>query len=209
MKLSLSILSDTHGEFPQPSSVPSADLLIHCGDWTNWGLANEQGLGEVEKARRWVAALKPRFGHMLGIPGNHDIGMNAPEFEALGVIPLDGRTWAHPSGLRFHGVGLTAPFTHPEWMEVSDHVTLDPETELQAWEFAAVDVVVAHAPPWNHCDPLGPHRIGTQMGLLYLRRHRPRLYLCGHAHEGSGESQEGQTRIINAAKRVAWIEIEV
>jgi Icc-related predicted phosphoesterase len=60
------------------------------------------------------------------------------------------------------------------------------------------DVVVTHDPPYGILDtvPTGRH-IGSPHVRDLLDRLRPRLLLCGHAHESPGTERVGDTLVIN------------
>ena len=197
-------LSDTHTELPTLESLPDADVLVHCGDWTNGGFAADE-MGAVGD---WVAAARERYPYVLALHGNHDIGVRNHHWEALGVIPLDGQTRVHPSGLSFHGVALTTAYDMPELAQVWDHMTVNPQAEAAAWDFEKVDVVVAHGPPYSYLDRvIGGQRVGSREALRYIRTYQPRLYLCGHIHEAAGEEKLGPTRIVNLARKAVLLEI--
>jgi Icc-related predicted phosphoesterase len=75
----------------------SADVLVLCGDLTDYGLA--------EEARVLARDLAPVKIPMVGVLGNHDFESNqerdiAEVLSDVGVHMLDGDTW------EFHGVGF-------------------------------------------------------------------------------------------------------
>ncbi|KAH7303625.1 Ser/Thr protein phosphatase family protein [Stachybotrys elegans] len=64
------ILSDTHDTaFPDPSTLPEADVLIHCGDLTMIG-----GLSNYRRALDTLAACPAEV--KLVIAGNHDVSLD-------------------------------------------------------------------------------------------------------------------------------------
>ncbi len=197
-------LSDTHNELPALDSLPEAEVLLHCGDWTNGGFE----LGEMDAVSSWVAAARERYAYVLALQGNHDIGVRNHHWESMGVVALDGNTWVHPSGVSFHGVALTTAYDMPGLAQVWDHMTINPVAEAAAWDFAKVDVVVAHGPPYGYLDLLiEGKRVGSREATRYIRSHQPKLYLCGHIHEAVGEIRLGPTRIVNLARRVVVLEV--
>ena len=200
-------LSDSHGQFPSLDTLPDADVLIHCGDWTNWGL--EQGDQEFDRVSQWVMRAVQRYPHILSIPGNHDIGLRNHHFDKLGAVGLDGKTWVHPNGTSFHGVALTPAYDIPSFVTIWDHMTLNPQAEAAAWDFEPVDVVIAHGPPKGYLDRVGSRHPGSSEALRYIKTHQPKLYLCGHIHEGVGEVLVGKTRVVNVAEQVRLIELDL
>ncbi|MDX2004531.1 MAG: metallophosphoesterase [Meiothermus sp.] len=204
--LKLIALSDTHLNFPDLADLPEADLLVHCGDWTNTGFA--RGVREMDLAALWLAQARQKYPTVLALHGNHDISVRNHHWAALGAVPLDGHTWFHPAGVSFHGVALTTAYDMPELALTWDHMTVNPAAEQYAWDFEPVDVVVAHGPPLGHLDKMVTGKnVGSSCALEYIERCQPRLYLCGHIHEAAGEVRLGRTRVVNVAER--WVVLEV
>jgi uncharacterized protein len=200
-------LSDTHLQFPQLANLPEADLLVHCGDWTNTGFA--RGEREVDLAVRWLTKAQQKYPTVLALHGNHDISVRNHHWEAWGAVGLDGRTWVHPSGVSFHGVALTTAYDMPELALTWDHMTINPTAEEYAWDFDYVDVVVAHGPPMGYLDLMKTGKnVGSRYALEYIQTRQPQLYLCGHIHEAAGEVMLGKSRLVNVAERWALLEVE-
>ncbi len=71
-------------------------------------------------------------------------------------------------------------------------------------------VLVCHNPPYGYLDELdspcmpkelnGKH-VGSKILLRAIRKHQPRLVLCGHIHEAKGRTKIGKTDVINLGYR--------
>ncbi|KLU90381.1 hypothetical protein MAPG_09343 [Magnaporthiopsis poae ATCC 64411] len=65
------VISDTHNDhFPPTSSLPPADVVLHCGDLTQVG-----GLFNYRRALESLASCPAEL--KLVIPGNHDLSLDA------------------------------------------------------------------------------------------------------------------------------------
>ena len=62
------ILSDTHGDDLKDVSLPSADVVLHCGD-----LTNDSWFAELERTLAMLRAIDAPL--KLAIPGNHDFSL--------------------------------------------------------------------------------------------------------------------------------------
>lgn len=62
------ILSDTHGDDLKDVSLPSADVVLHCGD-----LTNDSRSAELERTLAMLRAIDAPL--RLAIPGNHDFSL--------------------------------------------------------------------------------------------------------------------------------------
>ncbi|KAF2465602.1 Metallo-dependent phosphatase [Lindgomyces ingoldianus] len=62
------ILSDTHGDDLKNVSLPSADVVLHCGD-----LTNDSRFAELERTLAVLRAIDAPL--KLAIPGNHDFSL--------------------------------------------------------------------------------------------------------------------------------------
>eukprot|EP00494_Astrolonche_serrata_P029556 UN29823 len=71
-----------------PVELPSADILIHAGDFSNTG-----GTKDVREFVQWLESYleKKHFKHIIVIAGNHDVTFE-PDF----YVRPEG-------GARFHG----------------------------------------------------------------------------------------------------------
>ena len=73
-------------------------------------------------------------------------------------------------------------------------------------KFKKLDILLCHQPPYKILDKVsfkqapkhwkGKHA-GSKVILDYIKKHQPKLVLCGHIHEGKGEAKIGRSRIIN------------
>jgi len=59
-------------------------------------------------------------------------------------------------------------------------------------------VVISHAPPFSVLDKtyFGKNA-GSRVLLEAIKKHQPKLVLCGHIHEAKGEKKIGKTKVIN------------
>lgn len=153
-------LSDTHNQHARLTELPEADVVVHCGDFTENGTEEE-----VLDFLNWFAGLP--YPHKLFVTGNHDLCL----WDAEGIEDLpDGMHFLQDRGCVIDGVrffGLA--YNHPE--------SLIPD---------GVDVLLTHEPPAMLLDKSA----GTHWGNAPLRRRvlevKPRYHLFGHAHEAWG-----------------------
>jgi len=200
--LRLVCISDTHGRHRLLDvSQLKCDVLIHAGDLSSNGTANE-----LSDIFRFFAELidSGTCQHVVAVPGNHDSALqNTPEV-ALGLhekcrVLRDEA--AHILGLTFFGTPWQPEyFGHAETCRAFTLPRGDPLRSK--WDNIAedVDVLIVHGPPLGRGDKLRTgKRVGCHDLLNAVRANRPRVVVSGHIHEGYGYSSDGTTVFINAA----------
>lgn len=158
-------ISDTHNRHQQLINLPGADVIVHCGDFTDMGTEDE-----VLEFLNWFIELP--YLHKIFVTGNHDLCLwEADDIEGLpdSVHFLQDRG-CEIEGIKFFGLG----YNHPE--------SLIPYN---------VDVLVTHEPPAMILDESN----NTHWGNVSLRNKvlevKPRYHLFGHAHENYGTENRG------------------
>jgi hypothetical protein len=217
------VISDTHnfqfgdaersgGSFRQP--VPKADVLLHCGDLTDYG-----GLEAYEGVLRMLGSIDAEL--KLVIAGNHDLDLDSPKHD----IPEDhedhSRALEFMSGPLVKNAGVTylqeglntftlkngAKFTiytspyQPEFCNMAfpyqrtedrfnppKHVAKNVKsiTINPIPDFPGIDIMMTHGPPKGILDMVVHGSVGCDALLRAVSRARPRLYCFGHIHEGYG-----------------------
>lgn len=175
-------LSDTHNAHHRLSQLPEADVLVHCGDCTEYG-TEEEALEFLQ----WFCDLPYR--HKLFVPGNHDVCLHGATVEGLDpnchILANSGITI---EGVHFYGL--------PFFMEGF-------EDSLVHAIPSNVDVLISHQPPLGILDESDmegkPIRYGSELLFLHIQRIRPSYCLFGHVHAGYGRLIAKNTTYVNAA----------
>jgi len=193
-------ISDTHGLHDQMEPLPDGDLLIHAGDFSNYGT-----LEDVIRFNAWLGTIKDRY--PLGIvicAGNHDRALQ--EHYALSLTVLTNCTYLQDSGVTLpNGLKVYGSPWQPSFMDWSFNL---PRGRQLAAKWAAIpedtDILITHGPPYMVMDetPSGEH-VGCEAlarRLIYMKK-RPRLHVFGHIHAGHGieRSPDGKHTSVNAA----------
>ncbi|KAF9873457.1 ser thr protein phosphatase family protein [Colletotrichum karsti] len=216
-KVRILVLSDTHDTaFPSPSTLPPADVILHCGNMTT-----KDGLSNYKSALEALSAYDAEL--KLVIPGNHDVSLdpvwwkhNLEENE-----DEDDPTKAKAIFSNYHTVHLLDEGLHTFVLQDGRSFTIyaspyTPDFNGNAFTYGpeedrfnpapssagaehqhhpipeGVDVVVTHGPPLvpHAAYLLDKSRDGELLGCAKLwaaiRRTRPRLHCFGHVHEGYG-----------------------
>lgn len=187
------VFSDIHNDLKALQRLMSieADYYVAAGDLVSW----ERGL---EKAGE---VMKPRAGRVWVLPGNHETDAQIARFSRrFGFQELHGRVF-QCAGFHVAGLGYSnpTPFDTPgEYSESEIAGRLEP--------FAALNplVLICHCPPRNTpLDQAGPGRhFGSESIRLFIERHQPRFFFCGHIHEAGGvQTRLGATFAVNAGKQ--------
>lgn len=98
-------ISDTHNRHQQLINLPGADVIVHCGDFTDMGTEDE-----VLEFLNWFIELP--YPHKIFVTGNHDLCLwEADYIEGLpdSVHFLQDRG-CEIEGIKFFGLG----YNHPE-----------------------------------------------------------------------------------------------
>lgn len=205
-------ISDTHAKHRQIRNLPDGDVLLHCGDFTNGGTHDE-----IRDFNSWLGTMPHR--HKVVIAGNHDVSMDAVEYDQhwdkafrhneyndprLSRALLTNCTYLENRSIvienvRFYGSPMTPPipgragaFNVARGFADQQHWTKVP---------ANVDVLVTHGPPYGILDltVTGRH-VGSETLLKEtMSRVRPRFHVFGHIHEAYGATRVGTTVFVNAA----------
>jgi Icc-related predicted phosphoesterase len=170
-------VSDTHNN--HPATLPDGDLLIHCGDFSNYGRD-----GELVHFNEWLRQ-KPHE-HKLVVPGNHDLSLQSAFAHASSLLSaadvvIDELVVIQ--GLRIYCSPWTPLFGN--WAFMYDTTRGDPYAEAPG-----ADIVVTHGPARGILDlNFGGIQCGDPNLIAYLDRHPPRLHVFGHIHEAHGRLQ--------------------
>lgn len=177
-------ISDTHNSQPY---LPPGDLLIHAGDLTQSGTAEE-----LQSQLDWINARPHRY--KMVIAGNHDIVLDERKSTEAGKGPGSRKAlrWSsivyleHSSAnLRISDGKILTVFGQPStrkhgnWAFQYDRGT-DVFTDAVDDD---TDILITYSPPRFHLDVAG---WGDDFLLQELWRVRPKLHVFGHIHEGYG-----------------------
>ncbi len=190
------VLSDFHGraeaflEAATRVKKVGAELIIICGDITNFGPA--------KKAQALLSPIIESNVQVLYVPGNCDL-------PSLLENKIEGAHSIHEScakvdGLVFIGVGgaqsgpLNTPLEFPD-PEISAILARGLSKCLSPERL----VLVSHVPPFKTKVDLafnGKH-IGSQSVRRFVEDKKPLAVFCGHVHEARGSDNLSDTVILN------------
>ncbi|KAE8895343.1 hypothetical protein PF005_g1269 [Phytophthora fragariae] len=205
-------ISDTHSKHRNLSNLPDGDVLLHCGDFTQRGTH-----AELRDFNEWLGTLPHK--HKLVIAGNHDVCMDAVEYDQHWDKAFRHKEYNDPSvsralltnctylenrsvvveGVKIYGSPMTPPIPgRPGAFNVARGFA-----DQQHWAKvpADVDVLVTHGPPHGILDTTftGLH-VGSETLLKEtMSRIRPKFHVFGHIHEAYGATRVGKTVFVNAA----------
>lgn len=187
----LTLLSDKHGLHRELSqAVGSGDLIIHAGDITEYGTAEE-----LEDFTDWFSGLP--FKMKVFIAGNHDLVLE--EGTCLeywrSKLPCDTH-YLENETLTLSGLKIWGSPCSPYFMGMAFNKRRGEEIR-QVWQKIPqdTDILVTHTPPFGVLDVgLGCKELSER-----LLRLKPKIHVFGHIHRGYGLQESGKTKFINAA----------
>lgn len=176
-------ISDTHGLHRQVEELfpmPEADILIHTGDFTDTGSAEE-----FSDFNTWLGELSQRYPHIIVIFGNHEYKGDFDHQRTKQLLP-NATVLNHESidvlGLRIFG---------SSW--VYGHKAASPGDNRVPHRFDEIpndiDVLLTHGSPFGIMDCCELRTIqwgGSEALCQAILRARPRVHLFGHMHEQRG-----------------------
>jgi len=172
-------ISDLHGYFPK---LERGDLLIVAGDLTGRDLPEERLL-----FLQWLS--KQNYRKKIWIAGNHDNSLVDIKFSKLRE---DSAEYLCDSGTEFEGLKIWGSPWTKTFLDMNPECkafTVDTEEELaEKWALIPhdVDILITHGPPHGILDA----KLGSKSLRRIMGRVKPKLWVCGHIHEGFGEIKD-------------------
>ena len=215
-------LSDTHDVSYASASIPTGDLLIHSGDFTNAGDHGDPEL--VQVFVRWFLQQPHRY--KILICGNHELGLDKrPKDDLRAYLSCDGPVEAvqhdfqNPVLLNDESVTIEGiHFYGSSWNHCSMAWPMrDEEARARAWSYipADTDVLIPHQPPMGQLDLAWQQGVQPfSCGVCNGKKHRPNychwgcrplldavlqrnsiaLHCFGHVHDDHGFTQLARTQ---------------
>lgn len=190
--------SDQHGKL---FDLPDADLYLCAGDvCPDFAPGSQVGSNAQVKwlKEKWLPWIGNKRAKLLATFGNHDFvsrHFGIPFFVDRAVDQEGLRMWMSPWSNTFGG---WAWMKSPD--ELAGHYNNIPE---------GTDIIVSHQPPYGYGDEVpsqyivfqadGDSHVGSKELLHAIDTVKPKFVICGHIHNGRGEYQRGDTRILNVA----------
>ncbi len=195
----LSLSSETKNDFN------SAELLIFTGDYSDVG-----SYKDTEAFLSWFNKRPNK--HKIMIAGNHDFFFDtAPSkrimfprtqfeidemlsrFDSIHYLEnnsviIEGlKIWGSPISKWFYDWA----FNRYEGSEIQQYWNMIPED---------IDILLTHGPAYGIQDAV---KVGEPLGekdlLNAIQRVQPKIFACGHIHEGYGKQLVGETLHINSS----------
>lgn len=191
-------ISDTHGDLPEPDSLPIGDVLVVAGDVlpddyrpgdrseVNTSRSLRQGWFFDEVYVPWLGAVKARYSAVVWIPGNHDFFCQMIMSKRIKEAMPDGVYYLHEEsviidGVKFYGAGWNHTYGwafHVSEEELEERLRYVPED---------VNVLVVHNPPYHHAYPplhnFTAPKLEKWLGEQQRARAPLKAVICGHVHE--------------------------
>lgn len=166
-------ISDTHNRHQLLTDLPTADVLVHCGDFTDRG--TEQ---ETLDFLNWFIELP--YLHKIFVTGNHDLCL----WEAECIEDLPNNVYflqdkgCEIGGVKFFGLG----YNHPVNLITPN-----------------IDILITHEPPMMILDKSSGAHWGNPDLKDEVLEVKPMYHLFGHAHESFGMVRQGATIFSNGS----------
>ena len=166
-------ISDTHNLHQQLTTLPAADVIVHCGDFTDDGTEKE-----VLDFLNWFIDLPYKY--KIFVTGNHDLCL----WDAKDIKNLpDNMFFLQDRGVTIDGITFFGiAYDHSESLIPND-----------------TDIVITHEPPIMILDQSSGRHWGNAPLFKRMMDVKPRYHLFGHAHEGYGTVKQNEIVFSNGA----------
>jgi Icc-related predicted phosphoesterase len=186
-------IADTHG-LHQQLTLPQGDVLIHAGDVSKMG-----ELHEIVAFLDWFSNLD--FEHKIFIAGNHDFYFEDATAQQLQAILPANVHYLCNSSITINGITIWGSPISPFFFNWAFNVQRG-EAIAKYWNTipTKVDVVVTHGPVLGYLDKtIHRENVGCANLLDTLHKIQPKYHICGHIHEGYGQTNNEYCTFINAS----------
>jgi Icc-related predicted phosphoesterase len=182
---SITHISDTHG-YHQNIKLIGGDILIHSGD-----IVDYKRKIPTHEIIEWIDNTP--YEYKIIVLGNHDEELS--NFELPDKIILLNNKIANIFGIQFYGITSTVrePNARICFGELSE---LEIKNELRDENF---NILITHGPPKGILDNKFGVNVGSVSLLDYVKKHKPKYHLFGHAHHLKGTYYDGSTTFSNAS----------
>lgn len=196
--LRLVCISDTHN---RNVVLPDGDVLIHGGDLTSRGWAEE-----CARALAWLGQLRQngKFKHVVFIAGNHDFYAEKDPETFAALAKAAGLIYLRDSVVEIDGINFWGAPWQPWFYDWAFNLERGPELQ-EKWDLipSNTHVLITHGPPYGYGDTV-MRPPGDKVGCENLKstiqdRVKPLVHIFGHIHEGYGVYTDGVTQYINAS----------
>ena len=184
-------ISDTHGEHGK-LRIPSGDILIHAGDFTNHGT-----IQEITSFNSWWASQPHKY--KIVVPGNHDLMFEESPQQAVGLLSSATAVLIHEEldieGIKIFGSPHTPMFCDWSFMYEKNEAA-------RIWNNIPdeIDILITHGPAYGVLDRTNRGVCaGCPVLLNRIREIKPAVHIFGHIHEAFGRFDHEDTVHINAA----------
>ena len=179
-------ISDTHGLHKRLKDLPTADVIVHSGDFTLNGTE-----AEVMDFMEWFVELL--YKHKVFVAGNHDSCLYGADIEGLpeGTHYLCG-SGVTLDGVLFYGIPmfmqlLATSSNGNHYDDMIDQIPME------------TDVLITHQPPLGVLDSTDVTYWGDAILFRKIKTVQPKLHLFGHVHNSYGMMTLGNTVFSNAS----------
>ncbi|MDR1370205.1 MAG: metallophosphatase domain-containing protein [Dysgonamonadaceae bacterium] len=180
-------LSDTHSLHRSLQNLPAADIIIHSGDVSKTGKAEE-----VMDFIKWFGGLDYKY--RIFIAGNHDTCLDSKDAAKIQKLLPENCIYLYASGIEIEGIrfwGIPAFISYllnvEKYMEDLEAIPRD------------TDILITHNPPYGILDRYGNTRYGCPFLQQKVLEIKPEYHLFGHIHDAYGSKRHGGTTFINGA----------
>ena len=187
------IISDTHGQHKN-LTLPKGDVIIHAGDISQRGKESE-----IIDFLNWFKDLD--FKYKIFIAGNHDFFFEETSEKDIQRIIPENIIYLCDSGVEVENIKIWGSpitpwfydwaFNRPRGAQIALHWQLIPHD---------TDILITHGPVFGQLDKTTRgENVGCEDLLHAIDKIKPKIHICGHIHEGYGQTTSSKTKFINAS----------
>lgn len=186
-------ISDTHSKHKE-IELPEGDMIIHSGDISGRGRANE-----VEEFLAWFASLDYKY--KIFIAGNHDFYFENKSQSSIQELMPEGVYYLCNSGIKIEGIRIYGSPITPFFYNWAFNRHRGDDIK-RYWDLIPneTDILITHGPAYGILDRTeGGDNAGCEELLSTIKRANPKYHLFGHIHEGYGVFETDETIFINGS----------
>lgn len=187
------IISDTHGQHNN-LTLPKGDVLIHAGDISQRGKENE-----IIDFLNWFSNCD--FKYKIFIAGNHDFFFEETLEKDIQKIIPENIIYLCDSGVEVENIKIWGSPITPWFFDWAFNRHRGNQIEYH-WQLipSDIDILITHGPVFGKLDKTSRgENVGCEDLLHIIESIKPKVHICGHIHEGYGQTTSSKTKFINAS----------